>query len=337
MRISVALATYQGERFLGPQLASIGSQTRRPDELVVCDDGSTDATVRMVSEFARRSPFPVELQIQRQRLGPARNFERAIEHCSGELIALSDQDDVWESRKLEMLERAMGRQGDPGLVFSDGEIVDAGARSLSVTCWESIGLTPRQLRAIESGRAFRAFVTRQRQVGGTVPGATVAFRSRYRELALPFPEVIPMSGKGFLHDSWIVLLVAAVSEVVAVPKPLVRYRRHDAQQVGMRPERKPARPTPLLTAPGSIRGPSGSHHSRLWLNALYERLRARRGVFGGDEAISLLDKWLHHLDVRAHLPGNRFRRVPTIVRELSTGRYRAYSSGMRSAARDLLG
>src|SRR5512140_3115663 len=78
IRISVALCSYNGERYLGEQLRSIGCQTRVPDELVVVDDGSSDATEVIVRDFAREAPFPVRWHRNAQNLGVARNFERAI-------------------------------------------------------------------------------------------------------------------------------------------------------------------------------------------------------------------------------------------------------------------
>ena len=92
---SVAMCTYNGARFLGAQLASVAAQARAPDELVVCDDRSTDETARVVEEFAAAAPFRVRLHVNERNLGTTRNFERAVSLCEGDLIALSDQDDVW--------------------------------------------------------------------------------------------------------------------------------------------------------------------------------------------------------------------------------------------------
>src|ERR687894_3003245 len=100
-RFSVAMCTYNGARFVAEQLASVAAQTRPPDELVVCDDGSTDETCRLVEEFAARAPFPVRLFVNERNLGSTRNFGRAVALCEGDLVALSDQDDVWHPEKLE--------------------------------------------------------------------------------------------------------------------------------------------------------------------------------------------------------------------------------------------
>ena len=92
--LSVSMCTYNGARFLREQLESIASQIRLPDELVVCDDGSTDATLAILTEYAKAVRFPVRIQCNTSRLGPAKNFEQAISLCKGEIIVLSDQDDI---------------------------------------------------------------------------------------------------------------------------------------------------------------------------------------------------------------------------------------------------
>jgi len=105
--LSVAMCTYNGEQYLQEQLDSIIAQTRLPNEVVVCDDGSTDATLQILDEFQETAPFPVRIYRNGTRLGPTKNFEKAIKLCSGNVIALSDQDDVWMPHKLERLEEVL--------------------------------------------------------------------------------------------------------------------------------------------------------------------------------------------------------------------------------------
>lgn len=100
LSISVAMCTYNGSAFLQEQLDSIAAQTRLPDELVICDDGSSDSTVDIVERFAHGVSFRVQLFRNPQNLGSTRNFEQAMRLCTGDLIALSDQDDVWMPEKL---------------------------------------------------------------------------------------------------------------------------------------------------------------------------------------------------------------------------------------------
>jgi glycosyltransferase involved in cell wall biosynthesis len=91
--ISIAMASYNGGRFIGRQLQSFANQSLLPSQLVICDDGSSDDTVAIVEEFAARAPFDVQLVINPERLGYNRNFAKAIGLCTGDLIFLSDQDD----------------------------------------------------------------------------------------------------------------------------------------------------------------------------------------------------------------------------------------------------
>src|SRR6266436_7212118 len=116
-RISVAMCTYNGARFLPRQLESIATQTRLPDELVVCDDGSSDESVAIVRWFANSAPFTVRLEINERNLGSTKNFGKAIGLCEGDIIALADQDDVWKPLKLAVLETALKNYLEAGYVF----------------------------------------------------------------------------------------------------------------------------------------------------------------------------------------------------------------------------
>ena len=102
MKVSVAMATYNGGRHLREQLDSIARQTFLPAELVICDDGSTDDTLEVARRFATEAPFPVSIDPHGQRLGYNKNFVRAIQQCSGDIVALCDQDDAWDERKLAL-------------------------------------------------------------------------------------------------------------------------------------------------------------------------------------------------------------------------------------------
>src|ERR1700723_2014959 len=138
-RISVALCTYNGERFLRHQLESIQQQTRLPDELVVCDDRSTDQTFAIVREFAARVSFPIVIVQNPETLGSARNFEKAIRLCTGDLIALSDQDDLWYPNRLQRSEHEFIAHPQAGLVFSDADVIDEQNRPLGATLWQQLG------------------------------------------------------------------------------------------------------------------------------------------------------------------------------------------------------
>ena len=113
--ISIAMCTYNGEAYLNGQLVSFVKQTQRPDELVACDDGSTDNTLQVLDQFSKEAPFPVRVYRSQQRLGPTKNFEKALSLCSGDFIFLSDQDDVWMPQKVNTLLQAL--KNNPGAAY----------------------------------------------------------------------------------------------------------------------------------------------------------------------------------------------------------------------------
>ncbi|MGA9069058.1 MAG: glycosyltransferase, partial [Terracidiphilus sp.] len=125
LRISVALCTYNGERYLREQLNSIASQTRVPYEVVICDDNSTDATLDIVESFVQSVSFRVRVEHNSFRLGSTHNFEKAIQSCTGDLIALCDQDDVWRPDKLSVQAARLESDSSIGGLFSDASLVDS--------------------------------------------------------------------------------------------------------------------------------------------------------------------------------------------------------------------
>jgi glycosyltransferase involved in cell wall biosynthesis len=98
--ISIAMATYNGEKFLEQQLQSLSQQTRLPTELIICDDTSSDSTIEIIKRFSQTAPFPVKLVVNEQRLGWRQNFVKAASLCASEYIGFCDQDDVWLPEKL---------------------------------------------------------------------------------------------------------------------------------------------------------------------------------------------------------------------------------------------
>ena len=129
-RVSVAMATFNGETYLPEMLDSLASQTRPPDELVVRDDGSTDRSLDVVHDFASRAPFPVRVVPGGDRLGYAQNFVAASRACTGDLLFFADQDDSWRPEKLETVARTVSR-GEVVAVFHDFALQDADGRQIA--------------------------------------------------------------------------------------------------------------------------------------------------------------------------------------------------------------
>jgi len=327
MKISIAMCTYNGAAFLPAQLQSIMAQSRPPDEIVICDDASTDNTRTLLQDFAAKSSIPVTLHFNEQNLGSVKNFERAITLCTGDVIALSDQDDVWRNDKLERFETVLNSSPTAGLVFSDADVVDENLKPLNRRMWDEVGFDIHKRKLVRMGRALEVLIT-----GWTVTGATMAFRSRFVKLSLPIPDEIAM-----IHDGWIALTIAAVADVVALEDPLVHYRQHARQQIGA-PARKEAAPglrgTQGIETAFHRRNSSAELHKIL--ETLEARLLAHANEFDTRKALSFVSDYTFHLNVRANLPQRRLNRVPSILRELLSLRYHEYANGFKSAAKDLV-
>ena len=318
MNISVAMATYEGAAYLAEQLGSIAGQGLPPDELVVCDDRSTDQTAAIVRAFAASAPFPVRLEINDRRLGAAENFARAVGRCRGEWIVLADQDDVWLPHKLRTLSEAVRRRPDAALAFSDALLVDPARRPLGGRLWQTLRFGRREQQAVNAGRALDVLLRRN-----VVTGATMAFRADHRDLLLPIPE-------GWVQDGWFALLLAAVAGCVAVPEPLVEYRQHPGQQIGAR---RRSLYEEYLRVRG--RGPAEFEAVAASYAAARDRLLAFRDRLRDCRALERLERKIEHFRAKARMRAHRALRLPLVTRELACGRYARYSTGWRSLAQDL--
>ena len=321
------MCTYNGAEFLPAQLQSIITQSRPPDEIVICDDRSTDDTQTVIEKVATESLVPITLYINDHNLGSLKNFERAISLCTGDVIALSDQDDVWRNDKLQLIEAAFNQSPAAGLVFSDAAIVDENLKPLNRRMWDEVGFDAHKRKLVRTNRALEVLIT-----GWTVTGATMAFRSRFVKLSLPIPDEIAM-----IHDGWIALTIAAVADVVALDEPLVQYRQHAQQQIGA-PVRKEtaSEPRGVQAIETAFRRHNNSADLHKILETLEARLLARASDFDTRKALSFVGNYAIHLNVRANLPKRRLNRVPRIMRELLSLRYHEYANGFKSAAKDLV-
>ena len=132
LTISISMCTYNGARFLPEQLDCLANQSRQPDEVVICDDCSSDNTVEILNAWAESVPFSVKVVQNEKNLGYAQNFAKAISLCSSDVIFLSDQDDIWMPDKLEKMTSVFDNRPEAGVVFCDGLCVDSKGNSLDL-------------------------------------------------------------------------------------------------------------------------------------------------------------------------------------------------------------
>ena len=137
-KISIALATYNGAAYLKEQLESYCSQTQLPDELVVCDDCSTDETIRILEKFIQDAPFEVQICKNQINLGVTKNFEKAVSLCTGDYIFLSDQDDIWLADKIKVLTEVLNRHTNAGAAFCNATMCDETGACLGYDIWEAL-------------------------------------------------------------------------------------------------------------------------------------------------------------------------------------------------------
>ena len=338
-KISIALCTYNGAKFLEEQLASFSRQTRLPDELIVCDDRSSDATVEIIEEFARAARFPVTIHVNETNLGSTTNFERALSLCTGDLIFLADQDDVWFPNKLERFAAEFERSEKIGMVFSDAALVGENLEPLGHNLWD-VSFTPEERRKAQSGRMLEVLLKRN-----VVTGATMAFRASLRKVFSPIPVDIPNT----IHDAWIALMISTNAEISFIEENFILYRQHAAQQLGIDWKYKEKIKERMKKLPRRERyaeaiGCEEKEIARLRKLADILKFHPQ---FQNKEAEVLLDgistsfmeesrQKARHYEARKNLPPNRLRRISPIIKELWTNRYRRFSKGFLSAGKDLL-
>jgi glycosyltransferase involved in cell wall biosynthesis len=211
MLVSVAMATYNGAQFLKQQLASILCQTRIPDEIIVSDDGSGDETAQLVALISQSSEVPILFYENDDHLGYVRNFERAMRLCRGDIIFLSDQDDIWEPDKTRAI---LSEFDEPTLlVHSDARLIDEGGKVIGDSYAR---LCKRDMKDASFCRLL---------IDNTVSGCTLAFK---RSLL----DVMPAADHCFHHDQLLALLAADRDGLRYVDRPLIQYRQHRHNIIG---------------------------------------------------------------------------------------------------------
>ncbi|MGA7871732.1 MAG: glycosyltransferase [Candidatus Binatus sp.] len=319
-KISIAMAVYNGERFIREQLDSLVRQTRPPDELVVSDNASTDRTVEIVRDFAVRAPFPVRLFINDSNLGVSRNFERAMLKCAGEIIFLCDCDDVWYPEKIRIMTDALANSPHAAVAVCNADIVDAALKPLGETVWNVYNF--------KAVRTDRAALERSQILNPTIPAAAncLAIRAKTRDVVLPLPDSDQVLRGWFdRYLVWTAVLLGA-GGILLVDRALLAFRQHEHNTSGNATASVGVRLAALWKA----------RHKRALpiVPVLIEHLeKAETRRLPPSELRAAL---LQHWRTRYLLPKNRIARIPHIANELFARRYHRFSSGIRTAVKDLI-
>ncbi len=317
-KVSIALAAYRGERFLPAQLQSLLEQTRPPDEIIIGDDSPDAATGQTVAAAAAAAHHvKIDYQHNAKRIGIGRNFEQAVRRCSGDIIFLCDQDDVWHPEKIEHYLAVLASDAGCTGVFADSALVDETLRPDGGTLWEMRGFTPAIQRQFAVGDQLGVFLKRV-----YCSAHNIAFRAECKKFLLPFPELI-----GLYPDTWIGLALAMCGRWQALPEILTDYRIH----------------TDNASAPGrrgffaQLRASRRAiHHNFLHGNTLIAEALWRRRAFSGGTSTRQLAAYLDFCRVRETLRPEFRRRLPAIFRAWRNGDYQRFANGWKSLGVDLL-
>ena len=326
--VSVALCTHNGVRFIGEQIQSICQQSTLPTQIVVSDDASGDNCVELIqsaiADWEKKQPQEqpkklLQLHIFRNSvpLKVTKNFEQAVLACTGDLIALCDQDDIWHPERLARMTAEFEQRPGLLLLHSNAQLIDGDGLGLPGSLFDALEVQPFELQWIHQQRAFDVLLRRN-----LVTGATTVFRRSLLKFALPFP-------KEWLHDEWLAMVAAAMAGLDVLEDPLIDYRQHASNQIGARRE----------TLVAKVRKAFGSRDHTLADRALkIEILLTRLRGFGGLIPSAVVEKVqmkLVHQHFRAALPKSRLARCLPVLREAATGRYNQFGRGFHSIARDL--
>jgi len=313
-RVSVALATCNGEAYLAEQLESLAAQTLAPYEVVISDDASDDRTLELARSWAGR--LPLRIQANPRRLGFRDNFLQAVNLCEGDVIALCDQDDVWLPRKLETcvhrLERDQALLAMHALTTTDADLQPIGAIERTDALHKPLSLLP---------------------YPGAGYGLAMVFRRELRDMLDPRhrpPDPLRRSER-MAHDTWFLLVASIFGKVATIAEPLVLYRQHGRNAYGAGRGR----------GRGSDRNPQESAEAHA-TRARYCREVAELldGQGGPEAAIAHYGRLARQYDARTELYGapNAAERFAAFLRLVGQGGYALSLSGrmgLPALAKDL--
>lgn len=220
-KISVALCTYNGEKFVHEQIDSILNQTLKVDEIIICDDCSTDKTQNILFEYQIKFPDIFKIYINEKNLRSVKNFEKTISLCTGDFIFLSDQDDIWKDDKVEKISDYFEKNSSISVVATNGFIIDENSlKQDRYTVWDIPKFLGESKKKIDY---FKIFAT----IGNLATGASMAIKKSFLNQVLPFPNINDLH-----HDEWIALVSAEQKKFAFINEKLFSYRVHCNQQVG---------------------------------------------------------------------------------------------------------
>ncbi len=257
--VSIAMATYNGENYIRHQLSSILQQSYQNLEIIITDDASNDSTVEILKNFKNKYP-QIKIFNNSTNLGITATFENSIRNCRGDYIAISDQDDIWDAYKIEIL---MDTIGNEDAIYSDSELVNKNGHPINKLISSFVNV-----KSYYSGIPFL--------MGICLPGHTLLLHGDFARYILPIPRVI-------MYDRWISFCAAANNGIKYLDVPLVKYRQHESNSFGVgKRKSKENRKTPkqkfhakLLELKAFENAPIRDHETKILLREMLARYSSK--------------------------------------------------------------
>lgn len=222
MKLSVALCTYNGARFIKEQIDSILNQSTPVDEIVVCDDGSTDETINILERYQNTGRADIAIHQNSEKKGATKNFLQAITLCQGDIILLSDQDDIWAPDKVKRICDYFLLHDSVDVVFSNASFIDENGNSL----WPDKRLWDFYFNKTSQKRCEWGLTTEEFCSASHATGATIAFKRHLISKLSPKEDI--------WHDEQITMAAVAAHSLGYIDEDLIKYRLHSNQQIGIR-------------------------------------------------------------------------------------------------------
>lgn len=321
-RVSVVMATFNGEQYLTQQLESLLRQTLLPHEVIVSDDNSSDGTIDIAREILSRSGINCDVFVNPQNLGFRENFMSAAARASGDLIAFCDQDDIWMPKKLEICSAYL-EDPDVSLVAHTAITVDAAGNRIGEF-----------RQGIETTRKLAPLTL---DPWGTYWGFSCVFKRSLLNICAPSRRFVDYIDPRHLiaHDRWVTFLGQMVGAIVEIEEPLAEYRQHSANVFGAggrsRHSRSQAERSAIyLRATEGMRKVVEELPAEIVGFPLYDRSRCTAFVEQALAQLRARDRIYHS--------SSRFRSLVALFEALVAGRYRAVNGGRmrwRSIGADL--
>ncbi|MBO7453027.1 MAG: glycosyltransferase family 2 protein [Clostridiales bacterium] len=309
MKVSVVVCTYNGEKYISDQLKSIVAQTRKVDEIILCDDNSTDQTVDIADGILKESGIPYRFIVRNKNVGVVENFYSGIMEAQGDYIFTCDQDDIWELNKVEIFSKEAGRSSKL-LYFSNGYIVDSDGETVIGDLWKSY-----LFDFTNSSNMTKVLLNHC-----VVTGAAMMISKDIIHIAGRIPD-------GWLHDSWFAIIASLNDSIVPINNKTFRYRQHSNNVVGTRERNVKAK-------------------IQSWLKNFQVLKRVRTKEYIRYKALNDVDSPKYNKEINGCIEfwhdltmienSGLLRSIKIVMRHQLNGDYKKYQYGFRSSFRDFI-